>query len=227
MNTKGKKWFWLKEYMMKNNITQTDVAEALQWQKTRVSELLCGKRDFPVNKVFPAAKFFNLDLEELTKYNSGFTKDIPLVEGKKPLSKPENRMAEIDIIIPQINETFEQKITFQIIGKQMISEMIFNMLTNSNPLDIKMLIAHGDAMQPTIYDGDFVWVDFSIKVPEEDGLYIFAMKGEIFIKRLQLDKFNHSALIISDNPLYPPISIAKPEKLTTLGKIIALTKSYH
>lgn len=66
------KWTWLKEYMQKNNISQGEVADALQWQKTRVSELLGGKRDFPVNKVFPAARFFNLDLEEFTKYNSGF-----------------------------------------------------------------------------------------------------------------------------------------------------------
>ena len=33
------KWTWLKEYMQKNNISQGEVADALQWQKTRVSEL--------------------------------------------------------------------------------------------------------------------------------------------------------------------------------------------
>ena len=76
------KWTWLKEYMQKNNISQGEVADALQWQKTRVSELLGGKRDFPVNKVFPAARFFNLDLEEFTKYNSGFSREIPSTDGK-------------------------------------------------------------------------------------------------------------------------------------------------
>ncbi len=66
------KWEWLRKYMKQNNISQGEAAEALQWKKTRISELLCGKRDLPVDKVFLAARFFNLNLEDLTKYNSNF-----------------------------------------------------------------------------------------------------------------------------------------------------------
>ena len=72
-----KKWDWLRNYMREQNISQQEAAEALQWKKTRISELLCGKRDLPVDKVFLAARFFNLNLEQLTKYNSGYSDDIP------------------------------------------------------------------------------------------------------------------------------------------------------
>ena len=82
-------------------------------------------------------------------------------------------------------------------------------------------------MQPTISDGDMVWADISVKEPTADGLYLFAIKDEVFIKRLQLDNFNHTALIISDNALYPPISISRPDHLTTIGKIISVTKIYR
>ena len=56
--------------------------------------------------------------------------------------------------------------------------------------DAAAMIARGDAMQPTISDGDLIWVDVSIKTPTSDGLYLFALKGEVFVKRLRLDNFN-------------------------------------
>ena len=222
--TTGGKWGWLKEYMQKNDISQGDVANALHWQKTRVSELLCGKRDFPVNKVFPAARFFNLDLEELTKYNSGFTQQIPSTDGKKPLHPAENDLVDIEIVRPSVagKDAF-----FENIGRQLISRPIFNLLAVSSPANVKAMIAKGDSMQPTISDGDMVWADISVKEPTADGLYLFAIKDEVFIKRLQLDNFNHTALIISDNALYPPISISRPDHLTTIGKITSVTKIYR
>ena len=116
---------------------------------------------------------------------------------------------------------------FQTVGQQLISEDVFRVLTPAAPDSIKAMIARGDAMQPTISDGDLIWVDVSIKTPTSDGLYLFALKGEVFVKRLQLDNFNHSAAIISDNPLYPPIGISKPDKLSTLGKVISVTKIYR
>lgn len=218
------KWTWLKEYMQKNNISQGEVADALQWQKTRVSELLGGKRDFPVNKVFPAARFFNLDLEEFTKYNSGFSREIPSTDGKRPQKQATADMVKIDIVNPFGGE---KEPVFQTVGQQLISEDVFRVLTPAAPDSVKAMIARGDAMQPTVSDGDLIWVDVSVKTPTSDGLYLFALKGEVFVKRLQLDNFNHSAAIISDNPLYPPIGISKPDKLSTLGKVISVTKIYR
>ena len=218
------KWTWLREYMQINNISQGDVAEALKWQKTRISELLGGKRDFPVNKVFPAAKFFNLDLEEFTKYNSGFTKTIPSTEGKKPQKFGANELVKIDIVLPV---TQEKHITFQTIGEQQTSKFAIENITSCPPEYIKILIAHGDAMIPTINNNDLIWIDTSIEYATSDGLYLFEINQELFVKRLQIDTFNQNATIISDNPLYPPINISKPEKISTLGKVVAITKSYH
>ena len=218
------KWTWLREYMQQNNISQGDVAEALQWQKTRVSELLGGKRDFPVNKVFLAAQFFNLDLEELTKYNSGFSKEIPSIKGKTPNKKDKCELEKIDIVVPIEKTT---TINFQTIGEQRISKSILKNITLTDPKNIKIIIAHGDSMIPTVNDNDLVWIDTSVKYAAGDGLYLFAINKELFVKRLQIDSFNHTATIISDNPLYPPITLSKPEKILTLGKVIAITKTYR
>ena len=136
------KWTWLKEYMQKNNISQGEVADALQWQKTRVSELLGGKRDFPVNKVFPAARFFNLDLEEFTKYNSGFSREIPSTDGKQPQKQATADLVKIDIVNPSGGE---KEPVFQTVGQQLISEDVFQVLTPAAPDSIKAMIARGDA----------------------------------------------------------------------------------
>lgn len=216
------KWNWLKEYMQKNNISQSEVADALQWQKTRISELLCGKRDFPVNKVFLAAKFFNLDLEELTKYNSGFSKEVPSINGKKNVNKNMIEMADIEIL--DTANTYGKELAIPPIGKQAISLNVLKQITNAKAKDIKIIITHGDAMQPTINDGDIAWIDISIIKPQFDGLYLFSIKGDLFIKRICFDEFNNSASILSDNKLYPAIKIDNPSKVVVLGKVIAITK---
>ena len=82
-------------------------------------------------------------------------------------------------------------------------------------------------MMPTINDNDLIWVDTSIKFAAGDGLYLFAINQELFIKRLQIDSFNQTATLLSDNPLYPPINITKPTKISTYGKVIAVTKIYR
>lgn len=97
------KWKWLRDYMRQNKISQQDAAEALNWKKPRISELLCGKRDLPVDKVLPAAQFFNLDLEALTKFNSGFSNEIPQPT-QKSSTTDEQIFLQILLIVPQRKE---------------------------------------------------------------------------------------------------------------------------
>lgn len=215
------KWNWLKEYMQKNNISQGEVAEALRWQKPRVSELLCGKRDFPGSKVYLAAQFFNLDLEELTKYNSGYSNEIPSTDGRKPIPRnPE----QITIDILDTADVGDKVKNTPPLGQQTISLPVLRRLTEVKPENIRIFITRGDSMQPTISDGDMVWADVSVKTPTVDGLYLFSIQGEVFVKRLAVDTFNHTASIISDNNLYPPIHVNHPEKIEVLGKVITICK---
>lgn len=215
------KWNWLKDYMRRHNISQSDVAEALCWQKPRVSELLCGKRDFPGNKVYLAARFFNLDLEELTKYNSGFSSNIPATDGHKPLARLPEQVS-IDII--DTADIGSRLKTAPSLGQQTIPLPVLRRLTEAQPEDIRIFVTRGDSMQPTVNDGDLVWADISVKKPSVDGLYLFSIQGDVFVKRLAVNTFAHTATILSDNALYPPIYINDPEKLEVLGKVISICK---
>ncbi|MCI5545117.1 MAG: LexA family transcriptional regulator [Azospirillum sp.] len=220
-----KKWDWLRNYMREQNISQQEAAEALQWKKTRISELLCGKRDLPVDKVFLAARFFNLNLEQLTKYNSGYSDDIPEQFETLPAQRQIENMFFVDII--DASKSKGKGLETAPIGRQPFNENLSNILSLPKSHALKIIIARGDAMMPTINDKDIVLVDISITKPENDGLYLFDIQGELFIKRLAFNEFDHSATIISDNQLYPPIMVSDLSKLFCLGKILAVCKAIH
>ena len=208
--------------MRKNNISQQQAADALQWKKTRISELLSGKRDFPVTKVFLAANFFNLDLEELTKYNTGLSEKIPSPKGKIIIRKENTDLVYLDII-DSANYT-GNNLKSATIGRLPFDRNFAKTLNFSNISNIKIIIARGDDMSPTINDKDIVIVDISIKKPLTNGLYLFNIQNELFIKRLSINKFSGNADIISDNGLYPPIKIEDINNLSCLGKIIFICK---
>ena len=208
--------------MQKHNINQQQVADALQWKKTRISELLSGKRDLPVTKVFLAARFFNLDLEELTKYNTGLSEKIPAFKNQIASHKQISEFTYIDVID---SATMKGKsLKNAVIDQIPFNTTLAQHLKVTNISALKIIIASGDAMSPTINDHDLVLVDTSIKSPQNNGLYLFNIQEELFIKRLSLDKFSGCADIISDNSLYPPIKINNIKKLSCLGKIIFVCK---
>lgn len=217
-------WEWLRERMRKLGISQKDAAEALQWQKTRISELLCGKRDLPVDKVFLAARFFNLDLEQLTKYNSGFSDKIPQEPNKLPKSVEQTKIAFIDVV--DASAAKGRGLNTPPVAKQPINDDVLKLIPSLKGKKLKLLIASGDAMSPTINDRDIVLIDVNIKKPNKDGMYLFDLQGELFIKRVVFNEFEKSAQIISDNPLYPPIKVNDLSKLHCLGKIGVVCKMF-
>ncbi len=223
-NMNEQKWKWLRDYMQKHGINQQQVAEALQWKKPRVSELLAGKRDLPVTKVFLAARFFNLDLEELTKYNTGLSNKVPSYKGQLPAHNKTNDISYIDVIDSANIKGKSLKNT--VIDQVPFSNALAKQLNLPSTLSLKIIIASGDAMSPTINDRDIVLVDTSVNTPQNNGLYLFNIQDELFIKRLSLDKFSGSADIISDNKLYPIIKINNIKKLSCLGKIVYVCKHF-
>lgn len=52
----------------------------------------------------------------------------------------------------------------------------FKSITAGNPDNIKMLRVQGDSMQPTINEGDWVWVDISNNYVSSDGIYLLAWR---------------------------------------------------
>ncbi|MFC0989554.1 XRE family transcriptional regulator [Pasteurella multocida] len=65
-----------------------------------------------------------------------------------------------------------------------------------------------DSMAPTINKGDVGFVDVKINSYVGEGIYVFDLNGETYIKRLQ--RIPTGVIrAISDNPLYPPFDITE------------------
>lgn len=98
----------------------------------------------------------------------------------------------------------------------------FKSIVSGNPNNIKMLRVQGDSMQPTINEGDFVWVDVSNNFVGSDGIYLIRMATGLAVKRLQAGLSN--VVIKSDNPTYSDIT-AEVGELKIIGKVVHVLNS--
>jgi len=91
--------------------------------------------------------------------------------------------------------------------------------------NMKIIRAWGDSMLPTFNDGDFLLIDMPDAVPElRDGIYVFRIGEEVFVKRLQKLPGGR-ILAISDNQAYQPFEIEKTDEFHLMARVIAAWKS--
>jgi SOS-response transcriptional repressor LexA len=84
--------------------------------------------------------------------------------------------------------------------------------------EIQALNVIGDSMEPTLNDGDIVFVDRSSTNPHRTGVYIVSTPYGLFIKRLQLQA-NGTVALVSDNPNYSD-EIVSVSDVEVLGKVV-------
>jgi len=80
---------------------------------------------------------------------------------------------------------------------------------NVRPEDMKAFVFQGDAMAPTIQNGDYVFIDTRHRVPSPPGIYALADNfGGITIRRVEvISPPNEKTIrirVICDNPIHPP-----------------------
>lgn len=105
---------------------------------------------------------------------------------------------------------------------QLCRDIVTRILRNTSAAlaSLALVTVAGDSMEPTIHDGDIVVIDRSVRVIERDGVYIFTLGSETFIKRLQ--RMPNSILVNSDNPLYKTWEIhpESSQELHVHGRVI-------
>ncbi|MBI6918200.1 peptidase [Pseudomonas monteilii] len=79
-------------------------------------------------------------------------------------------------------------------------------LTFSKVDNLAIISGNGDSMTGTFADGDALLVDRGITEVKTDAIYVFTLDGDLYIKRLQR-LIGGQLRMISDNPIYPPITI--------------------
>ena len=89
-----------------------------------------------------------------------------------------------------------------------------------NIKDIEAINVVGESMEPTLKDGNVVFVDKSDKNIKKEGIFVLLTQDGLFIKRV-LCRVDGSYDIISDNPIYPTQTITK-SSFEIVGKVVGV-----
>ena len=84
---------------------------------------------------------------------------------------------------------------------------------------IEAINVTGDSMEPTLNNGNIIFIDKSKNDSSKDGIYAFVNENGLFVKRIQR-RIDGALDIISDNKEYP-IQIASKGDINILGKVIS------
>lgn len=200
----------IKEILFKNGIN-------INWLLTGEGEMFRKSQD-DYDKIKKENEELKKQLEELkgaTFYRP--KSDGTVVATDLPDHIDSNSIISIDLLPFFASAGPGQEITQEELIKSfpILKDLIFNR-------EAKVIIAKGDSMTGiSIFDGDFVF--FKPETKPNDGIYVFSIGNEIFIKRLVRDPEDGKILIISENKLYPEevrIKKVDPDTLQILGKVI-------
>lgn len=87
--------------------------------------------------------------------------------------------------------------------------------------EIAIISVKGSSMEPTLSDGDQIFVDLTRTRIESADVYVIRVDSELLIKRVQF-KTDGMVWLISDNKLFDPEQLTKQEaeSLCVVGKVL-------
>lgn len=140
-----------------------------------------------------------------------------------------NKAKETELVaIDVIDMDGEKKGKFEhvkqnIIGQEFMTKDVLHAYTSAKPENIKIVKVAGDAMAPTIVNGDMIWIDQTHSVPTSDGIYLINTNSDVLLRRLQINPFDNSVEVSSDNKLYRSFTINDLKLLNICGKVIFIS----
>ena len=78
----------------------------------------------------------------------------------------------------------------------------------------------GDAMEPTIANGDQVLVDTAQANLRREGIYVLRLDDTLLVRRVTMHPATRKVTVASDNARYKPYEDLDPEALEALGRIV-------
>jgi hypothetical protein len=88
-----------------------------------------------------------------------------------------------------------------------------------NVKNIEAINVTGDSMEPTLNNGNIIFIDKTKQDVAKDGIYAFINENGLFVKRIQR-RIDGGLDIISDNKEYP-LQIVNKNGIDILGKVVS------
>jgi SOS-response transcriptional repressor LexA len=88
-----------------------------------------------------------------------------------------------------------------------------------NVKNIEAINVTGDSMEPTLNNGNIIFIDKTKQNVSKDGIYAFINENGLFVKRIQR-RVDGGLDVISDNKEYP-MQIVEKNGINVLGKVVS------
>lgn len=93
-------------------------------------------------------------------------------------------------------------------------------LSPTPPDCLAIIAVAGDAMFPTLADGDDILIDLTERTPRQDGIYVLRRDDALQVKRVSISPASGRLTIRSDNTLYQSWTDCDPAAIDILGRVI-------
>jgi transcriptional regulator with XRE-family HTH domain len=238
----------IREIRLKKGIKLEDLAEETGISSTMISRIQSNKRGLSLENAMKLARALEVEIDEMTDefhaedLQKLATHGSNILQYVKPPVNPDDHHHRSDTSGPSTGEIPEILLTaglgggglaiVEVTGKNGVSfakesvrdhwrlpEWMLNRL-NVRAAQVACFPVQGDSMEPTLEDGDVVFIDTMHRVPSPPGIYALADEfGGVVVKRLEVisrpGEDNVEVSIKSDNPRHG-------ERMLTLAEISIL-----
>ncbi|HDL1190981.1 TPA: helix-turn-helix domain-containing protein [Mannheimia haemolytica] len=211
----------LKIVLDQKGLTQEKFAEQIGVSQPSVFKILNGQTRNPT-RIYEIANVLDVDVNWL-KTGKGEAPDFAKI-GKNPTAYEEEssmlRLEVLDVYASAGNGSFVTgDLTAYTHAVEFENAYFAQVFQRANAKGLSIINVNGDSMEPTIGNGDLLFVDTTKSAYQGDGVYVFSYGENLYVKRLQFA--GDELLVISDNPLYKEwrITSENEHKFQIHGKV--------
>ncbi|MFY7994063.1 MAG: LexA family protein [Bacteriovoracaceae bacterium] len=198
----------LKEVRQNRMLSQEELAEASDLDRTYISMLERGLKNPTIHTLFQLSRSLRVPAELLIN----FIENPPSKSFKKSISST--------IEMPLYGTAVS---CGKPVGNDHLLEKMLSLenLVIKNPKETFFVKAIGESMSPTIQDGDYLVVDKS-STPKHGQIILAQLESDFTVKRYT--RQNRIVTLTCDNPLYKDIEIDKTSGFTLCGVVTSVLR---
>ena len=177
-----------------------------------VSRLL-GRNSAYIQQYIKRGTPARLDQSDLAQLALHFDVPAKLLGGKESSSTPRRSVITVPVIEAKGLEIAQER-------SRIVDEAWLRRLC-TRPAGLAILPIVGEAMQPTLQNGDEVIIQrLRSHDALQDGLYAVRGSSETFVRRIALDPTKNRISVLTDHPAYPSWNGVQRKAINVVGRVI-------
>ena len=177
-----------------------------------VSRLL-GRNTAYIQQYIKRGTPARLDQSDIAQLALHFDVPAKLLGGKESPSTPRRSVITVPVIEAKGLEIAQER-------SRIVDEAWLRRLCN-RPAGLAILPIAGEAMQPTLQNGDEVIIQrLRSQDALHDGLYAVRGSSETFVRRIALDPTKNRISVLTDHPAYPSWNGVQRKAINVVGRVI-------